>query len=260
MCLIALSWQTHPRYPLLIAANRDEFHARPADPAASWQDMPQVYGGRDRLQGGGWLAVSQRGRMAAVTNVRRMLPPNPQALSRGRLVADFARGDDSAVEFSEALMPHAHEYGGFNLLLWDGARLRFATNQGKAGETREVEPGIHVLSNADLDTPWPKSERLRTAMQGAGAHDAPDIDALFAALADTRVAPDDALPHTGLDPAQERWLSAPFIHGAEYGTRASTVVVVGEAEVRFIERRFGPNGQPEGNSDSSLPYSKARSD
>lgn len=253
MCLIALSWRTHARYPLLIAANRDEFHARPADPAAHWRELPQVYGGRDRLQGGGWLAVSQRRRLAAVTNVRRMLPPNPRALSRGRLVADFVRGEDSAPEFCEALMPHAQEYGGFNLLLWDGADLRFASNQGGVGESRDVEPGIHVLSNASLDTPWPKSERLRIAMQQASAHDTPDIDALFTALADTDMAPDAALPNTGLEPERERWLSAPFIRGAEYGTRASTVVLIAQDSLRFLERRFGPNGRADGDSDRVLP-------
>ncbi len=118
---------------------------------------------------------------------------------------------------------------------------------------REVEPGIHVLSNADLDTPWPKSERLRTAMQRAGAHDAPDIDALFAALAGTRVAPDDALPHTGLGLERERWLSAPFIRGEDYGTRASTVVLAAKDGVRFVERRFGPGGRADGDSDRRLP-------
>ncbi|MCH9828763.1 MAG: NRDE family protein [Gammaproteobacteria bacterium] len=253
MCLIALSWQTHARYPLLIAANRDEFHARPTDPAAPWQDTPQVYGGRDRLQSGGWLAVSRRGRLAAVTNVRRMLPPNPRALSRGRLVADFVRADDSALEFCEALMPHAQEYGGFNLLLWDGACLRFATNQGETGESREVDPGIHVLSNATLDTPWPKSERLRTAMQQTSAHDTPDIETLFTALADTAIAPDAALPNTGLELERERWLSSPFIRGPEYGTRASTVVLVAQDRLRFVERRFGPNGRADGDSDRVLP-------
>ena len=150
-------------------------------------------------------------------------------------------------------MPHAQEYGGFNLLLWDGTSLRFATNQGETGESREVDPGIHVLSNATLDTPWPKSERLRTAMQQTGGHDTPDIETLFTALADTAIAPDAALPNTGLELERERWLSSPFIRGPEYGTRASTVVLVAQDRLRFVERRFGPNGRADGDSDRVLP-------
>lgn len=251
MCLIAVAWQAHPRFRLVLAANRDEFHARPAAAAAPWPDAPQVLGGRDLKQDGSWLAVSTAGRLAAVTNVRRMLPPNPRAPSRGQLVAGFVRGKASAAAFAQALAPEAMRYAGFNLLLHDGQGLYYADNHPEF-ECRAVSPGVHVLSNDQLDTPWPKSRRLHRALDAwlAAGDDAPD--ALFAALADRVRASDAELPDTGVGLETERMLSPPFICTPTYGTRCSTVVQVADDHILFTERRFDARGEPLGETRQRL--------
>ena len=146
MCLIAFAWNAHPDFPLVLVANRDEFHARPTAPLAPWTDAPDILGGRDLQAGGGWLAL-RRGqqRLAAVTNIREALPVLPQ-LSRGQLVRDYVSGDDCAVTFAEMRRVDGNDYGGFNLLLWDGADLIYATNRLKP-RWETVTPGIHGISN-----------------------------------------------------------------------------------------------------------------
>lgn len=250
MCLIALAYRVHPAFELVVAANRDEYHARPAAPAGAWEEAPEVFGGRDLAQGGSWLALSRRGRLACVTNVRRMAVPDPEAPSRGGLVAAFVRGGESARSYGEGLAPRAASYAGFNLLLWDGAELRYLNNH-PAFVSRAVAPGVHVVSNADLDTPWPKTERLRAAMEAWAASGGEDPGALVEALADARPAPDAELPDTGVGLALERRLSPAFILGPDYGTRCTTLVMVrGDGAVRFTERRFDPAGQPAGQTEA----------
>ena len=248
MCLISLSWRAHPRYELVLAANRDEFHDRPTAAAGWWADAPGVFGGRDLSQGGGWLAASRQRRLAAVTNVRRMVQPDANAPSRGALVADFMRGTQSAAEFAKRLRGRAEAYAGFNLLLYDGNALIYATNHdGYCSE--KLEPGIHAVSNAALDTPWPKLVRLRQRMQRWHEQPAPSPDELFSALADAEVAADAALPDTGVGLELERLLSPAFIRGPQYGTRASSVLLLAaDGELQFNERRFGPNGSALGET------------
>lgn len=252
MCLIGLAYRSHPRYELVLAGNRDEFHARPAAPAAYWTDSPEVYGGRDLSQGGAWLALSRRRRLAAVTNVRRMVPPDPKAPSRGALVADFVRGTQSAAEFSRQLRAGAARYAGFNLLLWDGACLLHVTNQ-LDFMAEPVPPGVHGLSNATLDTPWPKLRRLTAGVQQWLEKDRGEAD-LFELLGDERPAPDAELPDTGVGTEMERFLSAPFIRGDGYGTRASSVLCIGADRAQFLERRFGPAGVALGESREMLSF------
>jgi len=240
MCLIGLTWRAQPRRELVLAANRDEFHDRPSAPAAFWDDAPHVFGGRDLRSGGSWLAVSARGRLAAVTNVRRMIPPIPQAPTRGALVADFVRGDASAAAFAQSLHAHADRYSGFNLLLFDGAELLYVDNH-PAFEMARVAPGVHVVSNDQLDTPWPKSLRLKAVLERTA-----EPAALFEALADRRPAPDAELPDTGVGPQLERMLSPPFIVSPGYGTRCSTHVRVGDGAIEFEERRFDAAGRQTG--------------
>lgn len=251
MCLIGALWRAHPRYELVLAANRDEFHARPSAPAAFWPGAPDVLGGRDLKEGGGWLAVSARGRLGAVTNVRRMVPPRAGAPSRGALVAGFVRGAQSARAFADALAPQALRYAGFNLLLYDGTELRYVDNH-PAFEQQPVAPGVHIVSNDQLDTPWPKSLRLRAALEQWRARDAEDFEPLFAALADPTPAPDADLPDTGVGREMERFLSPPFIVGEAYGTRCSTLVAIGGGRIRFMERRFRPDGTEDGRTEEVL--------
>lgn len=259
MCLIAVAWQHHPRYALAVIANRDEFHARPSA-AAGWDpEQPDVYGGRDLQAGGGWLLVSVRGRLAAVTNVRDGRPGEPAPRSRGTLVQDFVRGIAAAEEYAAALAPAAHEYGRYNLLAWDGRTLAFATNHPRV-DAQPVVPGVHAMSNGAFDAPWPKSGHATRALAAwlespasQREVDTPALLPLFAALADTRPAPDDVLPDTGVGIEMERWLSPPFVRGERYGTRCSTVVLVDADAIVFAERRFGADGLVRGESFARLP-------
>lgn len=260
MCLIAIAWQSHPRYRLALIANRDEVHARPTAPAGFAPGQPDVYGGRDLQAGGGWLMVSTRGRLAAVTNVRTGAPDDGRPRSRGALVRGFVGGVDAGEDFVAALGADAHEYGRFNLLLWDGDTLQFAGNH-PAFHRHAVAPGVHAMSNGAFDAPWPKSGHATQALRAwldapASRERAADADAiapLFAALADTTPAPDAALPDTGVGIELERWLSPPFVLGERYGTRCSSIVLVGDDAITFAERRYGPNGVVEGESFARLP-------
>ncbi|HUP92935.1 MAG TPA: NRDE family protein [Solimonas sp.] len=248
MCLIALAWRAHPQFELVLAANRDEFHARRAAPAAFWDSDPDIFGGRDLTQGGGWLAVTRSGRFAAVTNVRRMLPPDPAAPSRGALVAGFLRSREAVGRFGERLAAEADHYSGFNLLIGDGERAAYLTNQA-AFHYQELAPGLHGVSNAALDTPWPKLLRLRTGVQAWLADGRHDNGRLFEHLADEHPAADADLPDTGVGRELERFLSSPFIRGEHYGTRASSIVTIpATGSIEFRERRFGPNGLPAGET------------
>lgn len=258
MCLIALAWRMHPRYRLILAANRDEFHARPTLPLAEWQDAPQVIGGRDALHGGSWLALRGR-RLAAVTNVRR--PPEQDGRSRGELVADFVRSDADATAAMQMLANEATQYRPFNLLVHDAGTLAFASNRPDAANEpgfamHTLDPGIHGVSNGALDAPWPKTEMLMTRLGDwiassaaeLPADNATDLEPLFAALADTAIAADDRLPDTGIGLERERFLSPAFIAHATYGTRAGTVVLIADDHAEIVERRFGPEGSLLGQS------------
>ncbi len=264
MCLIAVAWQVHPRSPLVIIANRDEFHARPTAPAGIDPEAPDVYGGRDLVAGGSWLQLSSRRRLAAVTNVRAWHATETAPRSRGALVRDAVRGRDAAIDLLAGLMPTAHEYGRFNLLAWDGDALAFASNHPHAA-MHAVAPGLHAMSNGAFDAPWPKSGRALSALSAwlqssdadalvdsmphAAAAGVPrPLAPLLQALADDQAAPDNALPDTGVGIALERALSPPFVKGPRYGTRCSTVVVTGELGALFVERRFGPDGVPTGDT------------
>src|SRR5688500_8862487 len=264
MCLIAFAWRSHRRYPLVLIANRDEFHVRPAAAADFDPEAAEVYGGRDLGRGGGWLQVSNRGRLAAVTNVRAGPNAEEKPRSRGWLVRDFVRGDGGAVGFAAALEQTAGEHGRFNLLLWDGAELVFASNHPRPTHSI-VSPGLHAMSNGALDAPWPKSGQATRALQAwlASAPSPTDeidqaaLAPLFGALADTTAAPDALLPDTGVGQALERALSPPFVSGERYGTRCSSIVLIGYDHLVFSERRFGPNAVPAGESFVTLPFSRA---
>lgn len=264
MCLIGFAWRSHPEYPLVLIANRDEFHARPAAAADIDPDAPGVYGGRDLVEGGSWLQVSALKRLAAVTNVRTGLNRERKPRSRGWLVRDFVRGDAGATEFATALERTAGEHGPFNLLLWDGAALAFASNYPRPNQ-QIVSPGLHAMSNGAFDAPWPKSghatralaDWLASAQGGSDKMNAAALAPLFDALADTTVAPDPLLPDTGVGESLERALSPPFVSDERYGTRSSSVVLVGSDHFIFAERRFGPKALPAGELVVALPFQPA---
>jgi uncharacterized protein with NRDE domain len=240
MCLIALAWRAHPQHLLVVAANRDEWRERPAEPAHWWPDHLQLLAGRDLQAGGTWMGVTRQGRFAAVTNFRDPSDKRSTARSRGSLVAEFLLSSESAPAFIARLAPQKGEFNGFSLILGDGDALFYFGS--REGEARAVEPGVHALSNHLLDEPWPKVKRASAAMREAIA--APDLAApLFAMLSDATAARDGHLPDTGVGLEWERRLSPALITGRDYGTRASTLLVIGsDASVHFEERTRDDEG------------------
>ncbi|MEO8202882.1 MAG: NRDE family protein [Betaproteobacteria bacterium] len=240
MCLIALAHRVHPDFPLVVAANRDELYARPTAPAAFWDDVPGIFAGRDLECMGTWLGVTRSGRFAAVTNYRDPADSQARNQSRGLLVSRFLAGDMGAGEFVAQVDARRDEYRGFNLLASDGTDLFSYSN--RSAQARCLGPGIYGLSNHLLDTPWPKVRAARERLAAALAP-APAVEPLFALLADTDMATDDELPHTGVGAEREKLLSAARIVASAYGTRCSTVVLRGsDGTMQFAERGFGPGG------------------
>jgi uncharacterized protein with NRDE domain len=240
LCLIVLAWQARADLPLVVAANRDEWRERPAKPAHWWPDHPSLLAGRDLQAGGTWMGITRDGRFAAVTNFRDPSDKRAAARSRGALVTQFLAGAEAPKAFLAGLAGRAGEYNGFNLVLGDRASLWYYGS--REGEARAIEPGIHGLSNHLLDEPWPKVVRARRAMEDAMRRDDPST-VLFDLLSDGAGAPDEALPDTGVGIAWERRLASPLITGADYGTRASTVLTVAASgAVTFEERTRDAGG------------------
>jgi uncharacterized protein with NRDE domain len=244
MCLVLIALDLHPEYSLIVAANRDEFYDRPTAPAAFWRDAPSVLAGRDLKAGGTWLGIDRKGRLAAVTNYRQGEREPPAARSRGRLVSDFLTGNTSALKHIERVQGEAGLYNGFNLIAGDAGGLLYYSN--REGRVRSLAPGVYGLSNHLLDTPWPKVAATKSAFGALLNDGASELTAgLFALLSNRDRASDDQLPSTGVGPEWERLLSSAFIASDGYGTRSSTVVLVGrDGSMVFVERGFGPGGTP----------------
>lgn len=228
MCLLAFHWQPDADLCLQVWANRDEFLSRPAAPTAFWDAHPQVLAGRDLQGGGSWLGVTRQGRFAALTNYRdpRL---RPGTRTRGELVGDFLTGRQSAADMARAVAERGGDYGGFNLLLGDADSLWII---GHDQPPLAVSPGWHGLSNARLDTPWPKLSRLVSRTRQL---DRPDPDQALALLADTAPAEDDMLPDTGVGLDMERLLSPVCIRTPAYGTRNSTWLRIGREQICWDE-------------------------
>jgi uncharacterized protein with NRDE domain len=246
MCLILAALGAHPDYALVVAANRDEFYDRPTARADFWADHPGILGGRDLRAGGTWLAIDRGGRIAAVTNYRQGEREAAAPRSRGFLVSDYLTSDIDAGTHIARVEREADRYNGFNLLAGDARELHWFSN--REGRPRRLGPGIYGLSNHLLDTPWPKVTAAKSALSAVLGGDGGDlVSGLFALLSDRTQVGDDSLPRTGIGLAWERLLSSAFIASAEYGTRSSTVVLVGrDAAVTFVERSFDPSGVPAG--------------
>lgn len=229
----------------MVAANRDEYYARPTVPADYWHEHPDVLGGRDLEKGGTWIAATRDGRWAAVTNYRDPAAA-PGGRSRGELVAAYVNRANDPATYAVVADAASAAYPPFNLLLGNSSELVYVTNRGKPA-TRTLGAGIYGLSNHLLDTPWPKvtQARQRLSMLLQSRDESAVIDGLFELLADRQCAPDHALPATGVSLAWERVLSAPFIVAPGYGTRASTVLIVrSDGSALFEERSFSEGGVP----------------
>ncbi len=244
MCLVAVAWRAHPRYPLIVIGNRDELHGRPAAPAAWWDGATDVLGGRDLVAGGSWLAVSRQGRFAVITN-NPQRPPGPvPGPSRGQLVRDFVSSSRPSGRFLDAVQASETRYPGFCLLAGTRTQVRgFVTPRGDHPGRWTLSTGVTAISNSPLDQPWPKVRYLQQALVQALANGQPDPGQLLALLA--RHEPVAATATDDGNPAARR----PFVIGQDYGTRASTVVMMDAAgHCRFIERRFDSSGTMQGET------------
>jgi uncharacterized protein with NRDE domain len=245
MCLLVFAVRAHPRLPLIVAGNRDEFHARPTQAAHWWPDKPDIVGGRDLQAGGTWLAVTRDGRFAAVTNHRDAHRESAGLRSRGHLITGFLDSTGAAADYVESVDGSA--YAGFNLLVSDGRSAAYLSNRG--GGLRELQPGIYGLSTATLDEPWTKVTRTRSGLAELIERDNVNESSLMRLLGDREKASADEVETNGLSFAMAHALTAPFIVHPEYGTRCSTVMTIDDAgKVRFLERRFQPDGRQSGES------------
>jgi uncharacterized protein with NRDE domain len=235
MCLIFISINQHPRYKLVVAANRDEFYNRRTAPANFWEDAPEILGGRDLEAGGTWLGVNRRGGISMITNYRDPKNINPSAPSRGKLVSDFLNSDVGGAQYLRNIKEPA-SYNGFNLITGSVNKLYYFSNYREG--ISELESGLFGLSNHLLDTPWPKVTKGKQMMQDL-LRNPFDTKDLFQLLSNEGIASDDMLPDTGIGIVRERALSAMFIKSPGYGTRCSTVILVDyDNKLSFTERVY----------------------
>ena len=249
MCLLAIAVDAHPRLPLIVAANRDEFHGRPTQDAHWWPDRPDILGGRDLEAGGSWLAVHRSGRFAAVTNFRDADHRPARLQSRGQLIVNFLQSTAMPIDFLRAVDGDA--YAGFNLLVADRKSVAYLSNRG--GGLRRLDRGIYGLSNATLDTPWHKLRLSRNRLRQLVDADKVDASRLMRMLDDRQRAPAAEIDDPAFEFATAHALSAPFIVLPDYGTRCSTVVTIdNRGKVSFAERRFDAGGTRTGESQFSF--------
>lgn len=257
MCLIIFAYRTDPRFPLLVAANRDEFFTRPTAQADFWQTATgnPILAGRDLQAGGTWLGVTASGRFAAVTNIRDPAQTEVRARSRGELTTAFLEGGLNAADYCAGLPDGFADYAGYNLLVADGEQLLYVNNIERSTEV--LTPGIYGLSNGRLNSDWPKVSKGRRRLTALLARDLPaSTDDLLDMMYDDQPAALDELPDTGLPRELEQTLSAPFIRNPErqYGTRCSTAVVLAaDGGVRFSEANFDAHARPAGKHFYQLP-------
>ncbi|HQG95854.1 MAG TPA: NRDE family protein [Smithellaceae bacterium] len=244
MCLIIFAYDVHPSYKLVLAANRDEFYDRPSASADFWKDYPDLLAGRDLKEKGTWLGITRQGKFAAITNYRDPASFMFDAKSRGKLVKDFLGGKNNAEEFIKKISRQDAKYNGYNLILQDSGGFYYYSNRG--GEKQKITAGIHGLSNHLLNTPWPKVVRGKKLMKEAlKSKRAAMEEALFALLSDRRFPPPEKLPSTGVDKEWEKVLSPIFIKSPHYGTRSSTVLLIGKnRRVTFIEKNYDGGDEP----------------
>lgn len=242
MCILFIAIEQHSRYPLIIAANRDEFFARPSRSAHFWDDAPDIFAGRDLQAGGTWLGVNKAGRIAAVTNLRQPELLKTDARSRGELVASYLRGHDSDAHFRDFIASQHAAFNPFNLLFGDAGKL-FVFSSLVPGFTR-LESGFHSISNGSPDDYWPKMSRGVSLLERCILQPGElDVEQLARVMQDQTQADDDTLPATGISRAEERRLSSIFISGAEYGTRTTTLLLCESARTRLFEYNYSAHGE-----------------
>ncbi|MGB1270683.1 MAG: NRDE family protein [Endozoicomonas sp.] len=252
MCLIVFSWQPDSKYPLVLAANRDEYYQRPTLDVSRWQDDPDIFGGRDLEAGGSWLAVNRNGRFAAVTNYREV-PVNNENRSRGELVSGFLTSRLSAREYLTSVSEQSSQWSGFNLLIADHSGLYYFSNRAPEKTIKPLQPGIYGLSNHLLDTPWPKLQQTRNGFADIITA-SPNPDQLIQLMKDDKRSPVEQLPDTGGGLEFEKLVSSCFIASDNYGTRNTSVLIFDQVEtLHWTEQSYLPNGVPGERQFFSLP-------
>ena len=238
MCLILFSYQTHPAYHLILAANRDEFYNRPTSALTYWPDHPAVLAGRDLKGSGTWLGVSRTGKIAAITNYRDPATLMPNAPSRGILIRDYLTGNSSAQDYLEAVSKIGQRYNGFNLIAGDNSGLYYTSN--RSGGVLQLKPGIYGISNHLIDTAWPKVQRGKALLRDQfNGRQEINTEKILEILADRSQPTDAQLPDTGVGFEWERILAPLFIISPDYGTRSSSVVLFDQSgQITFWERTF----------------------
>jgi uncharacterized protein with NRDE domain len=239
MCLIVLSYKTHPIYKLIFAANRDEFYERPTRPADFWEEHKGLLAGKDLKEGGTWLGITTKGKFAAITNYRDFNNIKKNASSRGHIVTDYLTQNIPVEKFAQKLILTSDEYNGYNFFFGGIDSLSYFSNE--TNKLEEISPGIHGLSNHLLNTPWPKVERSKRIFNEIIKENNLNIENIFTLLMDRFAPPDEELPDTGVGIEIERLSSTIFISSAVYGTRSSTIVLIDKNdEAIFIERTYEP--------------------
>ena len=244
MCLIGVAIAQHPDYPLIIAANRDEFYSRPTAALDFWEDQPDILAGRDLEGFGTWLGITKAGRIGAITNYRdpNALHRKSRGPSRGDLIRNYLAGSDPPGSYLERIQASKTLYTGFNIMVGDTEELWWYSNV--SDEKKQLLPGIHGISNHLLNTPWPKVRKIKADLASAlreNKHIAPDM--IFEILSDQQRPPDAELPDTGIGLEWERILSPIFITSGIYGTRSSSIIFIDRScHATFYERRFAPQG------------------
>ena len=239
MCLIVFSFQHHDTYPLILAGNRDEFYARPAEQLHYWDHQPHILAGKDLRAGGTWLGVSQSGSFGAITNYRDFNNPLEGERSRGEIIPGLLNSNETVEKNLNMVRNRKHDYAGFNLLAGNIENLYYLSNLKDDIET--VAPGIHGISNAFLDTPWPKVKKAKKLFSDAIKADSINRDQIFEMLEDTETFPTDQLPNTGLSDEREKAVSPIFIQTEGYGTRCSSLLTIDyKGQVEFTEKTHVP--------------------
>ena len=241
MCLIVFSFKHHTKYPVILAGNRDEFYGREAQQAHFWDTEPSLLAGKDLRAGGTWLGVSQNGEFGAITNHRDLNNPVNGERSRGYIIPVFLTNNGLPEEKIKRIESNFSKYSGYNLLAGNTDQLFYLTNVKR--QTKTVSPGVHGISNAFLDTPWPKVEAAKSAFEDAIKPALIDREAIFKLLQDSDPFPQETLPDTGLSPEMEKAVSPIFIKTDDYGTRCSTLLTIDyNGRVQFTEKTYHFNG------------------
>lgn len=237
MCLIVFGYRSTPEYYLVMAANRDEFYKRPTRSAQFWKSTPRILAGKDLRAGGTWLGIRQDGRIAAITNYRDMTSYDPEAKSRGELVSGYLKSEDTPEGYLSKLQERDDSYNGFNLLV--GNLSQFYHYSNRENTINRIDPGIHGISNALMDTPWPKVNEAKRKFSALTDKEELTDSNLFNLLTDKKTYPMEELPDTGLSEKKEQAVSASFIQTPDYGTRCSTVIFIKyDGSIHFVERLY----------------------